>query len=145
MPATTGCWVASISPPRSRKGRPVAERGLLAEADGGLLVIPSAERLDGGRTARIVRTLDYGRVEMERDGLSAKLPARFGIIALDEGVEPDETVPTALRDRLAIWLSLDGLSLRDTAIEPDWPSRLAAARRLLPRNNCGREPRHPLL
>ena len=114
------------------QGRPVAERGLLAEADGGLLVIPSAERLDGGRTARIVRTLDYGRVEMERDGLSAKLPARFGIIALDEGVEPDETVPTALRDRLAIWLSLDGLSLRDTAIEPDWPSRLAAARRLLP-------------
>ncbi len=110
------------------QGRPVAERGLLAEADGGLLVIPSAERLDGGRTARIVRTLDYGRVEMERDGLSAKLPARFGIVALDEGVEPDETVPTALRDRLAIWLSLDGLSLRDTAIDPDWLRRVAAAR-----------------
>jgi magnesium chelatase subunit D len=114
------------------QGRPVAERGLLAEADGGILVIPSAERLDGGRTARIVRTLDYGRVEMERDGLSAKLPARFGIVALDEGVEPDETGPTALRDRLAIWLSLDGLSLRDTGIKPDWPRRVAAARQRLP-------------
>lgn len=45
------------------QGRPIAERGLLAEADGGLLVIPSAERLDGSRTARIVRTIDYGRIE----------------------------------------------------------------------------------
>jgi magnesium chelatase subunit D len=113
------------------QGRPVAERGLLAEADGGLLVIPSAERLDGGRTARIVRTIDYGRVQMERDGLSAKLPARFGVIALDEGVEPEETVPTALRDRLAIWLNLDGLSVRDTSLAPDWPRRVAEARELL--------------
>ncbi len=114
------------------QGRPVAERGLLAEADGGLLVIPSAERLDGGRTARIVRTLDYGRVEMERDGLSTRLPARFGIAAFDEGVEAEETAPTALRDRLAIWLTFDGLSLRDTALAPDWPRRVAAARALLP-------------
>lgn len=113
------------------QGRPVAERGLLAEANGGLLVIPSAERLDAGRTARIVRTIDYGRVEMERDGLSAKLPARFGVIALDEGVEQEETVPTALRDRLALWLTLDGLSLRDTSLAPDWPRRVSAARDLL--------------
>lgn len=68
---------------------------------------------------------------MERDGLSAKLPARFGVIALDEGVEPEETVPTALRDRLAIWLTLDGLSLRDTALAPDWPRRVAAARGII--------------
>ena len=113
------------------QGRPVAERGLLAEADGGLLIIPSAERLDGGRTARLVRTLDHGRVEMERDGLSTKLPARFGVIALDEGVEPDEAAPTALRDRLAIWLTLDGLSLRDTAMVPGWPERVAKARALI--------------
>ena len=113
------------------QGRPVAERGLLADADGGVLVIPSAERLDGGRTARIVRTIDYGRVEMERDGLSAKLPARFGVVAFDEGAEPDETAPTALKDRLAIWLMLDGLSLRDTSIAPDWPRRVASARATL--------------
>lgn len=113
------------------QGRPIAERGLLAEADGGIVIIPSAERLDGGRTARIVRTIDYGRVEMERDGMSAKLPARFGIVAFDESADPDEAVPTALRDRLAIWLSLDGLSLRDTAIKPDWPRRVMVARQLL--------------
>jgi magnesium chelatase subunit D len=113
-------------------GRPMAERGLLADCDGGLLIVPSAERLDSGRTARVVRTLDYGRVEVERDGISAKLPARFGIVALDEGVEPDETVPTALRDRLAMWFTLEGLSLRDTAITPGWRERVARARALFP-------------
>jgi magnesium chelatase subunit D len=110
------------------QGRPVAERGLLAEADGGVLIVPSAERLDGGRTARIVRTLDHGRVEMERDGLSTRLPARFGVVALDEGVEPDECPPTALRDRLAIWLSLDGVSVRETEIPADLAAKVSAAR-----------------
>ena len=119
------------------QGRPVAERGLFAEVDGGILVVPSAERLDAGRTARLVRTLDYGRIEMERDGLSAKLRARFGVIALDEGVDEDESAPGALRDRLAIWLTLDGLSLRDTGIAPDWPRRVAAARTLFPQTTAG--------
>lgn len=113
-------------------GRPVAERGLLADSDGGILIVPSAERLDSGRTAKVVRALDYGRVEVERDGISSKQPARFGIIAFDEGVEPDETVPTSLRDRLAIWLTLDGLGLRNTAITPGWRDRVAKARVLFP-------------
>lgn len=114
------------------EGKPVAERGLLAEADGGVLIVPSAERLDGGRTARVVRTLDHGRVEMERDGLSARLTARFGVVAFDEGVDADEAVPTALRDRLAIWLNLDGISLREASVDPAWPERVAAARTRLP-------------
>jgi magnesium chelatase subunit D len=117
-------------------GRPVAERGLLAEADGGVLIVPSAERLDAGRTARIVRTLDHGRVEMERDGLSTRLPARFGVVALDEGADAEETVLPALRDRLAIWLPLDGLSLRAVTADAGLSARVAAARDLFARTNA---------
>ncbi len=100
------------------RGRPVAEPGLLAQADGGLLIVPSAERLAAGAIAHLSAALDQGRVNMERDGLSLRLPARFGIVALDEGAEPDEIPASALLDRLALRVDLDGLSLSDCPILP---------------------------
>jgi len=81
-------------------GRPVAERGLLAEADGGVLLLAMAERVAPGTAARIVAVMDAREVTLERDGLARRLPARFGLVALDEGIE-DEGVAEALRDRLA--------------------------------------------
>ncbi|WP_207919214.1 magnesium chelatase subunit D [Methylobacterium segetis] len=97
-------------------GRPVLQRGLLAEADGGLVIVPMAERLDGATAARLAACLDTGRVSVARDGLAARLPARIGLILLDEGDE-DEAPPAALLERLAFRLDLDGVSLRD--IVPD--------------------------
>lgn len=90
-------------------GRPVAQRGVLAEADGGLLVLAMAERLAAGTVARIAATLDTGQVLMERDGLTLRQPARLGVVALDEGVDADETASPVLADRLAFHLVLDGL------------------------------------
>ncbi len=87
-------------------GRPVAERGLLADTDGGALVIPSAERLAPGLAARISSVHDLGEVRLERDGLAQRLPARFGLILLDEGL-PDEAPPSAsLLDRTAMQVDL---------------------------------------
>ncbi|WP_240789896.1 magnesium chelatase subunit D [Roseomonas sp. HF4] len=85
-------------------GRPVAERGLLAEADGGLLLLAMAERAAPGMAARIAAVMDAQEVALERDGLARRLPARFGLVALDEGVE-EERVAEALRDRLAFHIS----------------------------------------
>src|SRR3954462_12439573 len=81
-------------------GRRVAQRGVLAQADGGVLVLASAERLAPGTASSIAATLDSGEVVTERDGLALRGPARIGVIALDEG-DADEKLPQALRDRLA--------------------------------------------
>ena len=90
-------------------GRPVAQRGVLADADGGLVLLAMAERLSAGTAARLAATLDTGQVVMERDGLALRQPARIGVVALDEGGEDDESAPLALADRLAFHLVLDGL------------------------------------
>lgn len=87
-------------------GKPVAERGLLAEADGGVLVLAMAERLPAATTVHITSAMDAKETLVERDGLSLRMPARFGVVALDEGLE-DEFAPTSLRDRLAFHLDLN--------------------------------------
>ncbi|MBE7244453.1 MAG: magnesium chelatase subunit D, partial [Actinomycetospora chiangmaiensis] len=102
-------------------GRPIAQAGLLAEADGGVIVVPMAERLEPGTAARLAAALDTGRAGP--DGA----PARFGLILLDEG-EGDEAVPAGLADRLAFRLDLGPLRLSDTAAPEQPPADAAEAR-----------------
>jgi magnesium chelatase subunit D len=90
-------------------GRPVLQRGLLAEADGGFIVIPMAERLPAGTAARVAAAIDCGEVALARDGIAARQPARICVIALDEGAATDEQVPATLRQRLAFPLDLSGI------------------------------------
>jgi magnesium chelatase subunit D len=115
-----------------RAGRPIAETGVLAAADGGVLAIAMAERISVGVAARLSAALDSGEVALQRDGLSAILPARVGVIALDEG-QDDEAAPAALAERLGFWVDLEQVGWRD--IEPPslTPEDFAAARALLPR------------
>ncbi|MCG5245702.1 magnesium chelatase subunit D [Methylorubrum extorquens] len=112
-------------PATLRAGRPVIQRGLLAEADGGVVVVPMAERLERGTVARLAGALDTGMLALERDGLAARLPACFGLVLLDEGQE-DETVAAALADRLALRIDLSGVSLRDARTAPSFPPGEAA-------------------
>jgi magnesium chelatase subunit D len=93
-------------------GRAAVSRGLLAEADGGIVVITSAERLPAGMAARLGATLDLAEVVAERDGFTIRHPARIGLVLLDEGTE--EGLPAALRDRLAFRIDLDGVRLSET-------------------------------
>ena len=65
-----------------------------------MLVVVAAERLDAGAASHLGRTIDTGVVKTERDGVTAESPARLGIVALDDGREPDERPPDALMDRL---------------------------------------------
>jgi magnesium chelatase subunit D len=98
-----------------RTGRPVAELGALSAADGGVVAIAMAERMSASVAARLCAALDSGEVALQRDGLSLTLPARIGVVALDEGVEDERAAP-ALVERLAFWVQLDGVGHRD--IEP---------------------------
>ena len=52
-------------------GAPVAERGVLADADGGIVVIPLIERMPAATQARLGTVLDTGVATVLRDGVRA--------------------------------------------------------------------------
>ena len=103
-------------------GRPVAEQGLLAEASGGVLILPMAERVPAGLAGRLALALDTGTISL---------------VALDEGATEDECAPPALLDRAMFHVKLAEVGAR----EPDegLPSleQVAAARLRLPTVRAG--------
>ena len=112
-------------------GRPVAERGLLAETDGGVLVLAMAERTASATTVHVTAAMDSRETVVERDGLSLRMPACFGVIAMDEGLD-DEIAPAALRDRLAFHLDLNDIGIRDAEEYAPDVEDIEAARTRLP-------------
>lgn len=121
-------------PATLQRGRPVATRGVLAEADGGAVVLAMAERLPASTVARIGAVLDTQELVVERDGVSTRSPLRLGVVALDEGIANDEGTPTALLDRFAFWLDLASIRPSE-ALDADLPGLLdevATARQRLP-------------
>jgi magnesium chelatase subunit D len=112
------------------RGRPVLESGVLAAADGGVLVLAMAERLDPSAAAVIGMALDDRAVRIERDGISAMQPARFALIALDEGID-DEGLAPRLADRLGLRVDLDTVGLGDMQADGR-PEDVQRAKALLP-------------
>ena len=112
-----------------RSGRVVVDRGILAEVNGGIAIVPGAERLEPRVRAHLSSTLDLGEVVLERDGIARRSPSRFAVLALDEGID-DERVSPALFDRLALFVDLDPIPPRWTEDdEPIWQgSDIARAR-----------------
>ena len=113
-----------------QSGRPVVLQGLLAQADGGVLLLAMAERMGSAAATRFCAALDTQPVQLQRDGLAAEHPARLGLVALDEGIGEDEQMPPALRDRMAFSLVLDSAATEEDG--PDWtaPEVLEARARL---------------
>lgn len=99
-------------------GRPVAQQGLMAAADGGLLLAAMAERAPASMAAHLAAALDNGAVVIEREGISARTPTRLAVVAFDEALPDDEPLSPALADRLAFWLDLRVLSVRDLSEVP---------------------------
>ena len=87
----------------------VARKGLLARADGGLLLVAMAERMSDSVAARIAAAMDMGEVLIERDGATARHPARFALVLLDDG-QGDERVPDRLAERCAFRFDLDNVA-----------------------------------
>ncbi len=89
-----------------RAGRPIAERGILAQTDGGVVLVAMAERLADPVAAQLCATIDTKTVVTARDGIVSESPARIGFVALDEGEGDDEKLSPALLDRMAFRLEL---------------------------------------
>jgi magnesium chelatase subunit D len=94
-----------------KSGTPHYDKGLIAEADGGVMLLTSAERLTPDKAALIAAAMDTGT-------------SRFIVIACDEGIE-DERLPVILSERLAFHIVLDQNATID-------PMDLAPAKALLP-------------
>lgn len=105
--------------------RPVYLPGVLAEAHGGVAILPMAERTAPHVTAGLMAVLDEGEVVVERDGLTLRSPARIGVVMLDEGVD-DEVPPAALTERMAITISLEGITISEAEVPPSVPAVRAA-------------------
>jgi magnesium chelatase subunit D len=118
-------------------GRPVLESGLLAEVNGGCIVLPMAERLPLATAIRLCSVLDNKEVAVERDGFGCRNAAHMAIIALDEGATGDERPPAALLDRLAFHLSLETARHDDDFNTPFNAEQIAVARSLLPEVTAG--------
>jgi magnesium chelatase subunit D len=112
-------------------GTPVAATGLMAEADGGVLQLVMAERLEPAAAARIAGALDTGEIAVEREGLSSRAAARFGVIAQDESGADDDGPPSALTDRLALHLDVAGVAPHASEAEAASPRAIAMARQRL--------------
>jgi magnesium chelatase subunit D len=113
-------------------GRPVAQRGLLAECDGGVLLVPMAERLDAATAARLAHVLDRGEIGAEREGVTQRWPCRIGVVAFDEGRDADPALPSALTDRLAFRCDLGALGWGDVGDAVHHLLDIQAARARLP-------------
>jgi len=113
-----------------RSGSPVAERGLLVQANGGAVVLTGAERASVSLAARIGMALDTQEVCVQRDGVCSRNPTRIGVVLLDEGID-DEKPPAALLDRVAFHLDLDGVHLGEIGGRDFDAETVAAARHRL--------------
>lgn len=111
-------------------GRPVADRGLLAALDGGLLIVPGAERIGATLAARLAQMLDLGIVaqRVRADDAPDHHAARVMLIAIDESEADEEPVHGAIADRCAFHLALDTSPLPQLYSRED----IAAAAELLP-------------
>jgi magnesium chelatase subunit D len=117
--------------------RPVAERGVLASSDGGVVVVNMAERLPAQGAAHINAALDAGEVVVAREGINLRHDARIGIVALDEGIDDEEHIPFSLFERLAFLVDLNGLPMRAHLVPAYESDEIVAARARLPAVHLG--------
>lgn len=101
-------------------GRPVASRGLLSESNGGVVILSMAERCSAATGTRIAAVMDADVAH-----------AGFILVALEEGVEPDERAPDVLAERVAF--HLDASCLRPRTLPESTRDSITAARTALAR------------
>jgi magnesium chelatase subunit D len=117
-------------------GKPIYGTGLLAKSHGGFIVLPMAERMSPHTIAHILQVVDRGEVRHPQQ-TAEFAPCLFGMIALDEGIGPDESVHPRLAEHMAFEVRLDQLSLNDCKDSLEiTPAVIAEAKQRLPDIEC---------
>ena len=117
-------------------GKPIYSSGLLAKSHGGFIVLPMAERISPHTIAHIMQVLDRGEVRHPQQ-TTEFTPCLFGMIALDEGIGPDESIHPRLAEHMAFEVRLDQLSLNDCTDSLEIsPTVIAEAKKRLPEIEC---------
>lgn len=93
-------------------GKRVASKGLLAECDDQILVMPMANIIEDDVIAQVTAAMDNGHVKVEREGMSAIDSAQFGLVVFDESDEDEQPISNALKDRIIFHLDLSTISFR---------------------------------
>lgn len=86
------------------EGRAVQRCGLLSEAQGGVVLVPMAERMREATAGRLAQAMDDGAL---------------ALVLLDDGREPDDRPAAALRDRVAFECDLWRVASIDVADTAD--------------------------
>ncbi len=86
----------------SAQGRMIRQQGLLARAEGSILLIPMAERLDPALAASVAKSVDQS------------IAGGFLVIAIDESLGEEAPISSLLGDRLALRVDLDGTAWHHT-------------------------------
>lgn len=115
-----------------RDGERATRRGLLASVDGGLLIVPMAERVDMGMAGLIAGAMDRGSIEAAQSGGVINNAARFACVLLDEGVDDNEAPPSILLNRVAFLIDLDNARTADEAGDTIHYEDIEDARRRFP-------------
>jgi magnesium chelatase subunit D len=105
-------------------GRPILQQGVLADVNGGTLILAMAERLPSATCAKLAQVMDSSEIHIVRDGIDQRRDSRFAVIALDEGVSEEEVLLPGLRDRLAFDLDLRSVSWQEVR---DYPANLISS------------------
>ncbi len=116
-----------------RTGRPVAEPGVLALADGGVLVLAMAERASSRVAARLAAALDSDRLDSDRKAIEPATLAHppeagVGVVALDEGCDDSEAPHSILLERCGYIVDLSAVGFRDIEGEDERAIDFEAAR-----------------
>lgn len=99
----------------AKRGEKVNQAGILSLANEGTLIIALAEKLEGSTSAMISRAIDTGRCE--NPALPSHFaPARFSVIAIDEGLDESEGIPSVLKDRLGLMIDLNSVAYHHTSL-----------------------------
>ncbi|MEE3400738.1 MAG: AAA family ATPase, partial [Methanomethylophilus sp.] len=84
-------------------GRTDLKEGILGRADGNILCIDNINLLDTRTADAVMGAVESGRVEVEREGVSAEYPLRTSVVATMNPAEKD--LPDSVADRFEICIS----------------------------------------
>ncbi len=97
-------------------GSLVSQPGMLSQLNGGIAILPMAERFPKYLLTMLLQIQEQG--EWHERSTSQLKQARFGLLALDES-DDDTSLAPALTDRLAMWLDLRAVAYNNAlAVEP---------------------------